>query len=114
MTFFVSRADQADWLTKAYAIAGSVNYVSGLGWFNLHDEIATNPVGLTTGLMTYEGEHKPAYDAYKNARLDGSMPVVSCPAASASTPAASASAASSAGGRTPTRTPRRRRSRRSG
>src|SRR6185503_7465580 len=35
MTFYVSRADQADWLTKAYALAGSVSYVSGLGWFNL-------------------------------------------------------------------------------
>ena len=78
MTFFVSRAEQANWLTRAYALAGSVNYVSGLGWFNLHDEAITSPLGLTMGLMTYEGEQKPAYAAYRNARLDGSMPVVSC------------------------------------
>jgi polysaccharide biosynthesis protein PslG len=78
LTFFLSRADQADWLTKAFAIAGSVPYVSGLGWFNLADEPVTDPLGLTTGLMTYEGEHKPAYAAYRDAKLDGSMPVVSC------------------------------------
>jgi hypothetical protein len=78
MTFFVSRDEQAKWLTRAYALAGSVPYVSGLGWFNLADEPITNPVGLTTGLMTYEGAQKPAYAAYKNAKLDGSMPVTSC------------------------------------
>jgi hypothetical protein len=79
LDFFVNRAQQADWLRKAYALAGSVDYVSGLGWFNLHDEPLSVFNGLTTGLMTYLGEHKPAWDAYAAAELDGSQPTVACP-----------------------------------
>src|SRR3954454_8456982 len=50
-TLFVSRAEQARWLREAFAIARRVR-AAGLGWFNLYDEPATNPLGLTTGLMT--------------------------------------------------------------
>ncbi len=77
--FFVSRVQQADWLRKAYAIAGSASYVSGLGWFNLYDESPSVADGLTTGLTTFAGEHKPAWDAYVQAKLDGSSPRVPCP-----------------------------------
>lgn len=79
LDFFVSRDQQADWLRKAYALAGSVDYVSGLGWFNLHDEPLSVFKGLTTGLMTYLGERKPAWAAYTEAKLDGSQPTVACP-----------------------------------
>jgi hypothetical protein len=81
LDFFVSREQQADWLTKAFAMAGSLDYVSGIGWFNLHDEPAAVPNGLTTGLMTFEGTRKPAFAAYAAAKLDGSMPIVRCPGA---------------------------------
>jgi hypothetical protein len=65
--FFVSREEQARWVRSAFRIARKP-YVAGLGWFNLHDEPATQSNGLTTGLMTYEGERKPAFDAYRRAR----------------------------------------------
>ena len=64
-TFAVSRAEQARWLRAAYRIATRHSWISGLGWFNLLDEPATQADGLTTGLLTYEGERKPAYRAYK-------------------------------------------------
>ena len=66
-SFAVSRKQQARWLKAAYRIARKP-YVSGLGWFNLHDEPVTTPRGLTTGLMTYEGVRKPAFRAYKRVR----------------------------------------------
>ena len=65
--FFVSREEQARWVAAAYRIARKP-WIAGLSWFNLHDEPATQGDGLTTGLMTYEGERKPAFDAYRRAR----------------------------------------------
>jgi hypothetical protein len=65
---YVSRADQARWLTAAYRIARRSPWIAGLGWFNLHDDPRGEPGGLTTGLMTYEGKRKPAYYAYRRAR----------------------------------------------
>jgi hypothetical protein len=65
--FWVSRSEQADWLRRAFAIARRVR-ASGFGWFNLYDEPLSVPRGLTTGLMTGEGERKPAYRAYKRLR----------------------------------------------
>lgn len=32
------------------------------------DDLATNPNGVTTGLMTWEGERKPAYYAHRRAQ----------------------------------------------
>ncbi len=64
----MSRSAQARWLTRAYDIAASHDYIAGLGWFNLRDEPASMPLGLTTGLMTYEGVRKPAFRAYKRVR----------------------------------------------
>lgn len=78
LDFFVDRAQQADWLAKAFAIAGSVDYVAGIGWFNLLDD-GTRVDGLTTGLIAPDGTRKPAFGAYAAARLDGSQPRVPCP-----------------------------------
>jgi len=63
--FSVSRREQARWVTAAFRLANSVDYVSGLGWFDLYDEPATTPKGLTNGLMTYTGTRKPAFRAYQ-------------------------------------------------
>jgi hypothetical protein len=62
--FAVSRAEQARWLTAGFQIARRVG-AAGYGWFNLHDEPVGTPGGLTMGLMTYEGEHKPSFRAYQ-------------------------------------------------
>ena len=66
--FYVSRRDQARWLTAAYRIARSSPFVAGLGWIGLLDDPVTREGGLTTGLMTYKGKRKPAYFAYRRAR----------------------------------------------
>ena len=39
--FAVSRTQQARWLTAAFRLANSVNYVAGMGWFNLLDDPPT-------------------------------------------------------------------------
>jgi hypothetical protein len=62
--FFVSRNEQARWLTAAYKISRR-RFVKSLGWFNLHDEPASQSNGLTTGLLTYDLFKKPAYFAYR-------------------------------------------------
>jgi hypothetical protein len=66
-SFFVSRKEQAVWLSAAYKVARQP-YVAGLGWFNLLDEPPSVANGLTNGLMTYDGKRKPAYAAYRAAR----------------------------------------------
>lgn len=67
--FAVSRLQQARWLAAAYRLVNSVNYVAGLGWFNLIDEppLPQNE-NLTNGLMTYTLTPKPAFWAYQHAR----------------------------------------------
>jgi hypothetical protein len=77
MTFFVDRGTQAAWLAGAYRIAEQANYVSGLGWFNLHDE-ADLDNGLTTGLLDPWLGAKPAYWAYQAATVNGPGPPPSC------------------------------------
>ncbi|MCP9488917.1 MAG: hypothetical protein MSC31_03475 [Solirubrobacteraceae bacterium MAG38_C4-C5] len=67
--FFVSRPEQALWLRKAYRIQNETDYIYLLGWFNLQDAPeGTN--GVTTGLMTHEGEHKPSFDAYRGIEIE--------------------------------------------
>lgn len=65
--FAVSRRQQAKWVTAAFRLVNSVDYVAGLGWFDLYDESPDTANGLTNGLMTYSGQHKPAFAAYRNA-----------------------------------------------
>jgi hypothetical protein len=66
--FSVSRAAQARWLTAAFKLANSTNYVVGLGWFNLIDQDPTIPDALTNGLLTYNMKPKPAFYAYERIR----------------------------------------------
>jgi len=66
--FSVSRRQQARWVTAAFRLANSVSYVAGLGWFDLYDEDPSVPNSLTNGLMTYSGQRKPAFFAYRDAR----------------------------------------------
>jgi hypothetical protein len=66
--FYVSRRDQARWVTAAYRIARRNSFISAFGWTTLLDDPASQADGVTTGLMTWEGEQKPAYRAYKRAR----------------------------------------------
>ncbi|HEY7951623.1 MAG TPA: hypothetical protein VID70_01470 [Solirubrobacteraceae bacterium] len=66
--FFVSRPVQAKWATAAFKLVDSVNYVVGLGWYELMDEPPTIPGYLTEGLMTSQGVPKPAFYAYQHAR----------------------------------------------
>jgi hypothetical protein len=68
-SFSVSRKQQAAWLTAAYQLVNSVNYVAGLGWFNLVDQPPLpNHQNLTNGLMTWKLAPKPAFYAYEHAR----------------------------------------------
>jgi len=65
--FYVSRAAQAQWATAAFRLVDSVSYVAGLGWYQLLDESSSVPENLTNGLMTAEGQPKPAFYAYAKA-----------------------------------------------
>jgi hypothetical protein len=66
--FFVSRAEQARWVTDAFKLANSVSYVAGLGWYDLYDESPVTSMSLTNGLLDARGRKKPAFDAYRRAR----------------------------------------------
>jgi hypothetical protein len=62
---FLSRAEQARWLSNAYAIAGSQKYVAGLGWFTLLDQPPGPEEGIRNwGLMLTDGVRKPSFFAY--------------------------------------------------
>jgi hypothetical protein len=66
--FYVSREDQARYLTAAFGIARRSSFIHTFGWAGLLDDPASDPFGVTYGLQTYEGERKPAYYAYRRAR----------------------------------------------
>jgi len=66
--FFVSRAEQAHWLTAAFKLVDSASYVAGLGWYELLDEPPSVEGSLTLGLLTASGIPKPAFKAYALAR----------------------------------------------
>jgi len=65
--FFVSRAEQAQWVTAAFKLVDSDSFVAGLGWYQLLDWPANVKGGLTLGLLTATGTHKPAFSAYAHA-----------------------------------------------
>jgi hypothetical protein len=66
--FAVGTEEQARWLAAAYHLVDSVDYVAGLGWYDLLDEPLTAPGALTNGLMTWNLMAKPDFYAYERAR----------------------------------------------
>jgi hypothetical protein len=65
--FYVSRPEQARWVTAAFKLVDSVSYVAGLGWYQLLDESPPGPSALTNGLLDITGKPKPAFAAYARA-----------------------------------------------
>jgi hypothetical protein len=66
--WFVSRRDQARWVTAAYRIAHREPWIAGLGWLFLTDEPENDSrTNAHWGLLTAAGKRKPAYYAYRRA-----------------------------------------------
>jgi hypothetical protein len=65
--FAVSRKQQARWVSAAFSLVNSYNFVAGLGWFELLDAPPARG-SLTNGLMTSALAPKPAFYAYEHAR----------------------------------------------
>jgi hypothetical protein len=61
--FFVSREDQARFITAAYNMIRPLRYVDGLGWFTLLDQ-PESPNSAEWGLMSATGIPKPSFAAY--------------------------------------------------
>jgi hypothetical protein len=61
--FFLSRQQQARYLTAAFRMIRPLKYVQGLGWFTLLDE-PESPTSADWGLMTATGVPKPSFAAY--------------------------------------------------
>jgi hypothetical protein len=67
--FYVSRPEQARWLSAAYRIADRTPWITGLGWIGLVDQSDTFvEVGSHFGLLTTGLKRKPSYYAYRRAR----------------------------------------------
>jgi hypothetical protein len=64
--FGVSWAKQAQYLTKAYAVARRNPRITMMLWFLLRDEGRLS--GWQSGLMTVSGRHKPAFNAFMRLR----------------------------------------------
>lgn len=64
--FFVSRAIQAKWLTKALRITRSYKRIYTFGYLSLGDDaVREDGLQVERGLITRSGERKPGYDAFK-------------------------------------------------
>jgi hypothetical protein len=73
---FVSRQQQARWLTAAYRIADDQRRrVVGLGWLDLLDEPAV-PQNALWGLLTYDLRPKPSFFAMQSAPSERLRPVL--------------------------------------
>jgi Glycosyl hydrolase catalytic core len=64
--FGVSWSKQAQYLTKAYAVARRNPRITMMLWFLLRDE--GRLAGWQSGLMTVSGRHKPAFNAFMRLR----------------------------------------------
>ena len=65
--FYVSRRDQAAWVTAAFRLANRQSSIAGLGWLALLDEAPrSDHLERNWGLLTYRAVPKPAYSAYRN------------------------------------------------
>ncbi len=64
--FFLSRATQASWLTKALRIARSYKRIYTFGYLGLYDyPVREDGLQVESGLITRSGERKPGYAAFK-------------------------------------------------
>jgi hypothetical protein len=73
---FVSRQQQARWLTAAYRIADDQRRrVIGLGWLDLLDEPAV-PENALWGLLTYDLRPKPSFFAMQSAPSERLRPLL--------------------------------------
>lgn len=66
--FFVSRPEQAKWLTAGFTAARQSKCVVALGWYSLLDEGTTTSDPILSGLMTAGGGQKPAFAAFRRVR----------------------------------------------
>jgi hypothetical protein len=64
--YYVTRETQADWLTRALRITRRWSRIYTFGWYSLYDD-PPEPEGdeVNRGLITYSGQKKPSYRAYK-------------------------------------------------
>jgi hypothetical protein len=62
--YHVSRSRQVTYLNRAFALARRAPYVQGMGWYQLID-YPPAPRNPTWGLMEYDGDRKPVFNAYK-------------------------------------------------
>jgi hypothetical protein len=65
--YWVSKRTARNWLAAGLKITRTWHRIFTLGWFELYDE-APNAEGteVNRGLLTYDGNKKPAYFAFKN------------------------------------------------
>jgi hypothetical protein len=61
----VSEADQATFLTHAYACLAADRYVQLGSWFSLSDFAAEDRIGTRFGLLTRSGSARPAFAAFQ-------------------------------------------------
>jgi hypothetical protein len=71
----VSRGGQARYLRASYRIADRLDSVAGLGWFQLLDEVP-GPGSSNWGLLTADGQPKPALRAFERAPSERRAPGV--------------------------------------
>ena len=60
--FYVSPAEQAQWITDAWQIVRQSSFIYALGWIHLYDD---PPGGSNGGLFYSSGQPKPGYYAFK-------------------------------------------------
>jgi hypothetical protein len=68
--FYVSRTIQAEWLGSALRITRRWRRIYATGWLSLYDERPNGPGGtpgdeVNRGLLEWDGDRKPSYDAFK-------------------------------------------------
>ena len=79
-TSFVSREEQAAWLTAAYDIANRVDSVEGLGWFSLLDQRPESPTAGQLGPdRRQRGAESPPSRPTSKLRVAGSVPLCERP-----------------------------------
>jgi hypothetical protein len=76
----VDESVQAEYLTRAFEIAASWDYVAAMLWYDLVDE-GTDDLDTydRTGLVRVDGSRRPAFAAFKSVAPAGTQPVADVP-----------------------------------